>query len=191
MTVVGSILWLFIICGLQSTTAFFFNKPFHAIVTVRNRNLFATTTSTDADILRKVENWGCVKNCGACCKLGPLDSRPDLQSYLTEDQYKLFISMIGPDDWCKHFDKENRLCTIYENRPEFCRVDKQNFKKMFDIDEDEFSVSHSHIVLFLKSSCFLTYLTYLHYRISVRFVAVKTLLMCTVKNRKKWTDLRT
>jgi len=34
-------------------------------------------------ILRRVDKWACVKNCGACCKLGPLDSRPDLETYLT------------------------------------------------------------------------------------------------------------
>ena len=37
----------------------------------------------DTFILRRVDKWACVKNCGACCKLGPLDSRPDLESYLT------------------------------------------------------------------------------------------------------------
>ena len=40
-------------------------------------------TSLDTFILRRVDKWACVKNCGACCKLGPLDSRPDLESYLT------------------------------------------------------------------------------------------------------------
>ena len=41
----------------------------------------------DTFILRRVDKWACVKNCGACCKLGPLDSRPDLESYLT-GEYK-------------------------------------------------------------------------------------------------------
>lgn len=30
-------------------------------------------------ILKKIDKWACVKNCGACCKLGPMDSRPDLK----------------------------------------------------------------------------------------------------------------
>ena len=43
--------------------------------------------------------------------------------------------MIGPDDgWCINFDKEKRICTIYEDRPEFCRVDTKSYKKMYGIE---------------------------------------------------------
>lgn len=94
-----------------------------------------------ANILRKVDQWACVRNCGACCMLGPIESRPDLDTYLTADELTQYKSMIGADNWCKHFDKEKRLCTIYDERPRFCTVSPGNFKQMFDIDAEEFNVS--------------------------------------------------
>lgn len=106
----------------------------------------------DNMILRRVDKWACVKNCGACCKLGPLDSRPDLETYLTEAEFVQYKSMIGEDDWCINFDKESRMCKIYEDRPEFCRVDGEKFKKMFDVEESELNVSyvcvHSYMLYF-------------------------------------------
>ena len=48
--------------------------------------------------------------------------------------------MIGPDDWCVNFDKQSRMCKIYDNRPEFCKVDKVRYKKMFQIEEEDFNV---------------------------------------------------
>jgi hypothetical protein len=38
-----------------------------------------SASTVDDVILRRVDKWACVRNCGACCKLGPLDSRPDLK----------------------------------------------------------------------------------------------------------------
>lgn len=101
--------------------------------------LAATTQDIDVtpQILRRVDKWACVKNCGACCKLGPMDSRPDLAEYLSPDELDLYESMIGPDDWCKNFDQETRMCKIYDDRPEFCRVDPQKFQKMYQIEEKE------------------------------------------------------
>lgn len=89
-------------------------------------------------ILKQIDTWACIKNCGACCKLGPLSARPDLDSYLTPDELTTYKSMIGPDDWCKHFDQQNRMCTIYETRPKFCRVEKKIFEDMFKIEEEDF-----------------------------------------------------
>eukprot|EP01038_Epipyxis_sp_PR26KG_P008533 gene8533-11533_t len=91
----------------------------------------------DDMILRKVDKWACIKNCGACCKLGPLDSRPDLAEYLTPVEFEKYSSMIGEDNWCVHFDQINRLCTVYEDRPEFCKVDAKKYEEMFEIEEDE------------------------------------------------------
>ena len=97
-----------------------------------------TSMSTAAgSILRRVDKWACVSGCGACCKLGPLSSRPDLPSYLTPDELTQYTAMIGPDDWCVNFDKENRLCKIYETRPGFCVVDTAKMKDMFDVEEEE------------------------------------------------------
>jgi uncharacterized protein len=82
-----------------------------------------------------------MKNCGACCKLGPLDSRPDLPEYLSPEDLSLYKSMVGKDDWCVHFDKEKRLCTIYDTRPGFCRVDLQTYVKTYSIQPEEFTVN--------------------------------------------------
>ena len=97
--------------------------------------------ATNDLILRKVDKWACVKNCGACCKLGPMSSRPDLSSYLSPAELELYKSMIGEDEWCKNYDKASRMCTIYETRPGFCRVEPQKFKKMYEIEEEELNVS--------------------------------------------------
>lgn len=110
------------------------------------RSSAPSAVSQGSEILRQIKEWACVKSCGACCKLGPLEDRPDLGEYLTPEEYEKYVSMIGPDDWCKHYDKANRLCTIYEDRPAFCRVEIDKFKDMYDIKEDEFSVSYyTHI----------------------------------------------
>ena len=117
----------------------------------------------NAMILKKIDRWACVKNCGACCKLGPLDSRPDLESYLTPAELSKYRSMVGADDWCVHFDQATRyeistislvslkpdvndhftfcsMCTVYDERPDFCRVEPRKFKTMYGIEEDELNV---------------------------------------------------
>ena len=106
---------------------------------IRHSLLRRVASDDSIEILRRIDDWGCVKSCGACCKLGPLDSRPDLREYLEEDEYQLYVSMIGTDEWCVHFDKTTRLCTNYENRPSFCTVDKAKFKKMYDVEDDDFT----------------------------------------------------
>ena len=95
--------------------------------------------SSDEIILRQVDKWACIRNCGACCKLGPLESRPDLDEYLDPEELKTYKSMIGPDDWCVNFDKKTRMCNIYDTRPDFCRVDPAKYKKMFKIEEEDFN----------------------------------------------------
>ena len=44
--------------------------------------------------------WEC-KQCGACCELLPM-------------------ALFGQE--CRNYDKENKLCKIYENRPEICHA---------------------------------------------------------------------
>ncbi len=80
--------------------------------------------------------WQCVKNCGACCNLTPAD-RPELADYLTPEQLETYLGMVGPDGWCINYDHRQRLCTIYEQRPSFCRVQSDTFQQMFGITEDE------------------------------------------------------
>jgi Fe-S-cluster containining protein len=96
-----------------------------------------TSPDTSSDILRKVDKWACISNCGACCKLGPVEDRPDLGEYLTEEEMTLYKSMIGPDNYCSHFDQTNKVCTIYDDRPSFCVVKPEKMKTMFGVDEEE------------------------------------------------------
>jgi hypothetical protein len=81
--------------------------------------------------------WHCVKHCGACCHLDPAD-RPDLDQYLAPAELAQYLDMVGEDGWCVYFDHQTRLCTIYEQRPRFCRVCPTNFEQMYDVAADEF-----------------------------------------------------
>lgn len=80
--------------------------------------------------------WQCIENCGACCYLEPGD-RPDLADYLTPEQLKQYLALVGADGWCIHFDKNTRQCAIYDTRPRFCRVLPETFQEMFDIPATE------------------------------------------------------
>lgn len=61
------------------------------------------------------------------------------------DELTKYKSMIGEDDWCVNFDKTNRMCKIYDERPEFCKVDPAKSKQMFGVDDDDFNVSERTI----------------------------------------------
>ncbi|NJR50084.1 MAG: YkgJ family cysteine cluster protein [Leptolyngbyaceae cyanobacterium CSU_1_3] len=80
--------------------------------------------------------WICVKQCGACCHLDPTD-RPDLPDYLSAPELNLYLSMVGADGWCIHYDPEQRECRIYEKRPRFCRVEAASFQEMYGIEPEE------------------------------------------------------
>ncbi len=86
---------------------------------------------------RKDDLWRCVSNCGACCHLDPTD-RPDLESYLTAEELKLYLSMVGEDGWCVNLDRETRKCRIYTERPRFCRVKPDIFEEMYQVTPEEF-----------------------------------------------------
>lgn len=80
--------------------------------------------------------WKCVKQCGACCHLDPAD-RPELDQYLSPENLSLYLNMVGEDGWCIHFDQTDRLCTIYDKRPSFCRVQADTFGVMYGIEPEE------------------------------------------------------
>ncbi|ACK70956.1 protein of unknown function UPF0153 [Gloeothece citriformis PCC 7424] len=82
--------------------------------------------------------WRCVTQCGACCHLQPGD-RPELEDYLTPEELRQYLSLVGEDGWCVHFDHSSRKCTIYEQRPLFCRVTPENFKRMYAVEAEEFN----------------------------------------------------
>lgn len=84
------------------------------------------------------KTWLCVADCGACCNLTPED-RPDLEKYLTPEELEIYLNMVQKDGWCIHLDKETRKCTIYEDRPRFCRVNPDTFRDMYDVEPTEFN----------------------------------------------------
>jgi Fe-S-cluster containining protein len=81
--------------------------------------------------------WLCIQNCGACCHLDPSD-RPDLADYLTPAQLAQYLAMVGENGWCKHYDHDARICTIYADRPTFCRVRPDTFATLYDVTIEEF-----------------------------------------------------
>lgn len=83
-----------------------------------------------------MEKWQCIKRCGACCQLEP-DERPDLAHYLTPEELTQYLSLVGEGGWCIHFDHDRRECTIYEQRPRFCRVQEDTFTQMYGIKPEE------------------------------------------------------
>ncbi|MEL6250121.1 MAG: YkgJ family cysteine cluster protein [Cyanobacteria bacterium J06648_16] len=80
--------------------------------------------------------WQCVQQCGACCQLDPTE-RPELADYLNPEQLSQYLSMVGEDGWCIHYDQTQRLCTIYDQRPSFCRVTAPTFEAMFGIAAED------------------------------------------------------
>ncbi|MEO0853917.1 MAG: YkgJ family cysteine cluster protein [Cyanobacteria bacterium J06648_11] len=87
--------------------------------------------------------WHCVRGCGACCYLQPSD-REELETYLTPEELETYLGMVGADGWCVHYDKRDRVCGIYSDRPDFCRVSPRTFGRMFGIeptDLPEFATS--------------------------------------------------
>ena len=77
-----------------------------------------------------MKSWTCIKNCGACCQID-LKYRKNLNNILSERDIELIKSMTQKDGWCKYLDKKNMKCTIYDNRPHFCKVSlfSKNFKE--------------------------------------------------------------
>ena len=80
--------------------------------------------------------WQCVKQCGACCHLDPTD-RPELEEYLSPEELELYLSMVGEGGWCINYDREQRECKIYPDRPRFCRVEAEVFADMYGIEPIE------------------------------------------------------
>ncbi|MFO0037736.1 MAG: YkgJ family cysteine cluster protein [Synechococcaceae cyanobacterium] len=78
--------------------------------------------------------WRCIQGCGACCRLDP-SLRPEALEALSEDQRRQYLAMVGPDGWCIHFDTGGRRCRVYNDRPDFCRV--ENLMRLFGAEGEE------------------------------------------------------
>ena len=79
------------------------------------------------------EQWQCISQCGSCCRLDP-GERQDALGALSESQRELYLSMVGADGWCIHFNTGSRSCRIYDTRPDFCRV--SNLMSLFGDSPD-------------------------------------------------------
>ncbi len=76
--------------------------------------------------------WQCIKQCGACCHLDPQE-RPDLEDYLSPKELEQYLSMVGEDGWCVHYNHASRECSIYADRPRFCRVQPDVFEDLYGV----------------------------------------------------------
>ncbi|KAJ3672475.1 hypothetical protein LUZ60_007196 [Juncus effusus] len=85
--------------------------------------------------------WQCATGCGACCKLakGPAFPSPEDIFSGDPDNLQLYKSLIGPDGWCIHYEAETRTCSIYNERPIFCRAEPEVFEKLFGIKQWRFN----------------------------------------------------
>tara|TARA_Y100000813_G_scaffold42714_1_gene29271 strand:+ start:138 stop:485 length:348 start_codon:yes stop_codon:yes gene_type:complete len=87
-----------------------------------------------------MKTWSCIDSCGACCKFD-LSERTNLNDKLSRDDITLIGSMTSKDGWCKHLDRSNKKCLIYENRPHFCNVKKFSMSfKEYSRFGDEFLI---------------------------------------------------
>ncbi|KAK7345633.1 hypothetical protein VNO77_16241 [Canavalia gladiata] len=88
---------------------------------------------------KKEPRWHCVEGCGACCKLQKGPSFPSPEEIFTDpSDVQLYKSLIGPDGWCIHYEKSTRKCSIYSERPYFCRAEPEVFKSLFGVEEKKF-----------------------------------------------------
>ncbi|KAL0336865.1 UNVERIFIED_CONTAM: hypothetical protein Scaly_1961600 [Sesamum calycinum] len=107
----------------------------------RNQHQKATTITTQGFGGKKKDPvWQCVQNCGACCKLdkGPTFPSPD-EIFDDPSDIQLYKSLVGEDGWCIHYDKSSRKCSIYAERPYFCRVEPEIFNTLYGIDKKKFN----------------------------------------------------
>lgn len=107
-----------------------------------NKNSTSTSISSSVGfgIEKKEPLWRCVQGCGACCKLdkGPDFPTPEEIFYDPSD-IELYRSLIGPDGWCINYEKSTRKCSIYSERPYFCRVEPAVFQSLYGINEKKFN----------------------------------------------------
>jgi len=84
--------------------------------------------SSQANHASSRQHWQCISGCGACCRLDPSERGEAIEA-LDAHQRELYLSMVGADGWCIHFDTGGRRCRIYDQRPDFCRV--ENLMSLF------------------------------------------------------------
>lgn len=105
-----------------------------------NKNSTSTSSSVGFGIEKKEPLWRCVQGCGACCKLdkGPDFATPE-EIFDDPSNVELYRSLIGPDGWCINYEKSTRKCSIYPERPYFCRVEPAVFQSLYGINKKKFN----------------------------------------------------
>ncbi|KAI7736798.1 hypothetical protein M8C21_011233, partial [Ambrosia artemisiifolia] len=89
---------------------------------------------------KKETLWQCVTNCGACCKLDKGPSFPSSEEIFDDpSDVQLYKSLVGSDGWCIHYQKSTRTCSIYADRPYFCRVEPHVFETLYGISKKKFN----------------------------------------------------
>jgi uncharacterized protein len=81
--------------------------------------------------------WACMTKCGACCFLGDYDLVVMQDMLKSADDVDKYLRMIGADGWCTHYDKQKRGCSIYSDRPSFCRVEMATFANLYGVQSEE------------------------------------------------------
>ncbi len=82
--------------------------------------------------------WQCMSGCGACCYLDPAE-RPEVQDYLSPEEWQQYLALVSDSGWCKHYDSATRQCSIYPSRPGFCRVTPNNFARLYGVELTDFN----------------------------------------------------
>ena len=80
------------------------------------------------------QQWRCIERCGACCHLDPSERMEALER-LNGKQLQIFLDLVGEDGWCRHYDKNQRKCKIYDERPDFCHV--SSLKNLYHLEDEE------------------------------------------------------
>ncbi len=106
----------------------------------------------------KTFKWECISYCGACCRLAP-EERTEALEALTEEQTNIYLDMVDTDGWCKFYNKNTKVCTIYNSRPNFCDVKYiLEFFKQDKLNHDNFLINsckqHIRSVYGARSSIF-------------------------------------
>ena len=64
------LLWMLLASLLVILIAVPARRRVYTTSSIRISRLSSATNDFSDQVLRKVDKWACVKNCGACCKLG-------------------------------------------------------------------------------------------------------------------------
>ena len=95
--------------------------------------LTSVTACHSKAMAQKSTKWNCITNCGACCRLAP-EERAEAIASLRDEEVKVYLDLVKPDGWCRHYDSGRRICKVYEDRPSFCKT--KDLTRRFDLNED-------------------------------------------------------